>query len=35
MIGQGMTLQAIQKAYAARFGTQSLAVPSQRGGWAR
>ncbi|MBK6520599.1 MAG: cytochrome c-type biogenesis protein CcmH [Polyangiaceae bacterium] len=31
MIGQGMTLQAIQKAYAARFGTQSLAVPPSEG----
>lgn len=31
MIAQGLSVQAIQKAYAARFGTQSLAVPPSEG----
>lgn len=31
MLTQGMTAQAIQKAYGARFGTESLAVPTNEG----
>lgn len=31
MLGDGLSIQAVQKAYAGRFGTESLAVPPSRG----
>ncbi|NUP14372.1 MAG: cytochrome C biogenesis protein [Polyangiaceae bacterium] len=31
LLGQGMSVQAIQKAYASRFGTDALAVPTNEG----
>jgi cytochrome c-type biogenesis protein CcmH len=31
LLGEGKSVQAIQKAYSARFGTQSLAVPTNEG----